>query len=351
MPLQIVRDDITNMKVDAIVAAGSAHPGTPAPTGGVNGRIHQRAGFRLLEALRRRGGIHTAGVTLTEAFDLPCRYVIHTAGPQWRGGSYGEEMLLRACYREALILAVKEKLESIAFPLISTGKYGYPKEEALRVATDEIRLFLEDHDLMVWLVVYDREAFRLSGELFEGVEQFIDQHYVDEHYVSRSRSEIDWAARYEVEMARCQPITRAAPAPARRESASAPGEMPEGLVRRLSQLDEGFGELLLRLIDQRGMKDSECYRRANVDRKVFSKIRNTPGYTPKKTTVVAFCAALELSLEDTRKVLARAGYGMSHASKFDVIIEYFFTRQVYDVHAINRVLWHYDQPLLGSCEK
>lgn len=346
MPLQIVRDDITNMKVDAIVAAGSAHPGMPAPTGGVNGRIHQRAGFRLLEALRRRGGIRTAKATLTEAYDLPCRYVIHTAGPQWRGGSYGEETLLRACYREALQLAEKEKFESIAFPLISTGKYGYPKEEALRVAADEIRLFLETSDIMVWLVVYDREAFRLSGELFEGVEQFIDQHYVDEHYVTRRSSEMEWAERYEVMQVRSRPVPSS-----RMEPPPAPGEIPEGLVKKLSQLDESFALLLQRLIDQRGMKDSECYRRANVDRKVFSKIRNTPGYTPKKQTVIAFCAALELSYEDTCRLLARAGYGMSRASKFDVIIKYFFERGVYDVHAINQVLWHYDQPLLGSCEK
>ena len=346
MPLQIVRDDITNMKVDAIVAAGSAHPGMPAPTGGVNGRIHQRAGFRLLEALRRRGGIRTAKATLTEAYDLPCRYVIHTAGPQWRGGSYGEETLLRACYREALQLAEKEKFESIAFPLISTGKYGYPKEEALRVAADEIRLFLETSDIMVWLVVYDREAFRLSGELFEGVEQFIDQHYVDEHYVARRSSEMEWAERHEVMQVRSRPVPAS-----RMELPPAPGEIPEGLVKKLSQLDESFALLLQRLIDQRGMKDSECYRRANVDRKVFSKIRNTPGYTPKKQTVVAFCAALELSYEDTCRLLARAGYGMSCASKFDVIIKYFFERGVYDVHAINQVLWHYDQPLLGSCEK
>jgi len=346
VPLQIVRDDITNMKVDAIVAAGSAHPGMPAPTGGVNGRIHQRAGFRLLEALRRRGGIRTAKATLTEAYDLPCRYVIHTAGPQWRGGSYGEELLLRACYREALQLAEKEKFESIAFPLISTGKYGYPKEEALRVAADEIRLFLENSDIMVWLVVYDREAFRLSGELFEGVEQFIDQHYVDLHYVSRSRTERDWADRCEVQLARSQPVRES-----RAEAAPVPGELPPGLVHKLTQLDESFALMLQRLIDRRGMKDSECYRRANVDRKVFSKIRNTPGYTPKKQTVVAFCAALELSMEETSHLLARAGYGMSHASKFDVIIEYFFKQGIYDVQTINQALWHYDQPLLGSCEK
>ena len=338
MPLHIIREDIVRMQVDAIVAAGSAMPGTPAPTGGVNGSIHRKAGRRLLEALRLRGGIHTAGVTLTPGYDLPCKYVIHTAGPVWRGGNDGEETLLRACYREALQLARKEGFESIAFPLISTGKYAYPKAEAMQVAVSEIRAFLLRHDMEVYLVVYDPETFRVSNALFAGVEQFIDQHYIDAHYVSRDVREDLWAQRM-------MPV----PAPVMKSARPAEvGGIPGSLERRLQQLDEGFAQMLLRLIDERGMKDSVCYRRANVDRKLFSKIRNTPGYSPKKPTAAAFCVALELNLQESRELLARAGYALSRSNMFDVIVEYFITKGVYDVDTINQVLFAYDQPLLGS---
>ena len=373
MPLHIIREDITRLPVDAIVAAGSAKPGTPMPTGGVNGSIHKKAGAHLLEALRRLGGIRTAGATLTEGYDLPCRYVIHTAGPVWRGGSYGEETLLRACYREALTLAARRGFESIAFPLISTGKYGYPKAEALQVAAGEIRAFLREHDLDVYLVVYDREAFTVSSGLFADVQAFIDQHYVDARYVPRNRREDDWA---ECGMANsappimedaccdaapgpeyCEPMDGAAElwdaAPALKAVPSAPlqaqpWETSRSLEERLRQLDEGFPDMLLRLIDERGMKDSDCYRKANVDRKLFNKIKNTPGYSPKKSTVAAFCIALELDMAASSELLARAGYAFSRSNIFDVIVEYFILKGDYDVDRINQVLFSYDQPRLGS---
>ncbi len=413
MPLHIIREDITRMAVDAIVAAGSARPGTHMPTGGVNGSIHKKAGERLLAALRRLGGIKTGAATLTQAYDLPCKYVIHTAGPKWQGGGYGEEVLLRACYREALQLADRKGFTSIAFPLISTGKYGYPKAEAMQAATAEIRQFLNDHDLDVYLVVYDREAFRVSSELFTGVRQFIDQHYVDQRYVPRNAREDDWAQRMAPaapapffpeadswSMGECggeadsfasaapmdaggfdfredEPFFGEAPeaapsapapppepaptaakpslfrpaapkAPAPKEAAPMSAAVPPGLAQRLHQLDEGFAGTLLHLIDQKGMKDSACYRKANVDRKLFNKIKNTPGYTPKKSTVMAFCVALELDLHACRELLARAGYAMSHASMFDVIVEYFIVKGVYDVDIINQTLFAYDQDLLGS---
>lgn len=363
MPLHIVREDITRMAVDAIVAAGSAKPGTPMPTGGVNGSIHKKAGTRLLEALRRLGGIKTAGVTLTDAYDLPCRYVIHTAGPVWRGGRFGEEALLRGCYREALQLAAREGFESIAFPLISTGKYGYPKAGAIQAATAEIRTFLENHDMTVYLVVYDREAFRLSGEIFDRVDQFIDQHYVDLHHVARNRREEDWACACKSAPApmmldsRCvaalepeseQELVQETKPKSAKPVHGKENDLPPELLRRLAQLDESFSEMLIRLIDEKGMKDSVCYRKANVDRKLFSKIRSNPAYAPKKSTAAAFCIALELDMDGARTLLAKAGYSLSRASVFDVVLEYFITRREYDVLTINQVLWQYDQPLLGS---
>ena len=365
MPLHIIREDITRMKVDAIVAAGSAKPGTPTPTGGVNGSIHKKAGARLVEALRRLGGIRTGGATLTQAYDLPCKYVIHTAGPVWKGGSYGEETLLRACYREALVLAVRQRFSSIAFPLISTGKYGYPKAEAMQAATSEIRAFLQEHELDVYLVVYDREAFAVSSDLFAGVQAFIDQHYVDAHYVARNTREETWAeymapswnrnldtedsdmqADY---FASSAADAWAAPAPAPRKAApKAASPFASALEDRLKKLDEGFPQMLMRLIDEKGMKDSVCYRKANVDRKLFNKIKNTPGYTPKKSTVMAFCVALELDMRSCRELLSRAGYALSRSSIFDVIVEYYIGKGIYDVDVINQALFAYDQPLLGS---
>ncbi len=386
MPLHIIREDITRMKVDVIVAAGSAKPGTPTPTGGVNGSIHRKAGARLVEALRRLGGIRTGGATLTQAYDLPCKYVIHTAGPMWRGGSYGEETLLRACYREALQLAVRQRLSSIAFPLISTGKYGYPKAEAMQAATSEIRTFLQTHELDVYLVVYDREAFAVSSDLFAGVQAFIDQHYVDEHYVARNTREEVWAEfmtapwdrtqdegtqdiqdqaifpgapaedawaapstapRKEASFARREKARKMArPAPMAKERSPKPFAL--SLEERLKKLDEGFSQTLLRLIDEKGMKDSACYRKANVDRKLFNKIKNAPGYTPKKSTVIAFCVALELDMPDCRELLSRAGYALSRSNIFDVIVEYYIGKGIYDVDVINQALFAYDQPLLGS---
>lgn len=438
MPLHIIREDITRMEVDAIVAAGSARPGTPLPTGGVNGSIHRKAGMRLLQALRRLGGIRTAAVTLTKGYDLPCKYVIHTAGPKWKGGSYGEEKLLRSCYEEALKLAKRKGFASIAFPLISSGKYGYPKAEALQVAVSTIRSFLKRHDMEVFLVVYDREAFVLSDELYSGVAQYISQHYVDEHYVPRQSRESNWASQtlppmldaadfygededFFEEIANClgdefavqtsdqglddflqvapsresgfeddwslpemtapaedsadadddweigfddylcessadgggvftAPAKAAPMAPARpMEAMAAPKyAAPLSLEEQLKQLDAGFAETLLHLIDQSGMTDAECYTLANVDRKLFNKIKNNPGYKPKKPTVVAFCAALRLNLEESRELLARAGYAMSRSNMFDVIVEFCFVNGMYDVDVINQVLFQYDQPQLGS---
>ncbi len=405
MPLHIIREDITRLAVDAIVAAGSAAPGTPQPTGGVNGSIHKKAGSKLLAAIRALGGVKTGGAALTEAYDLPCKYVIHTAGPIWRGGGYGEEILLRNCYREALYLAKRKGLASIAFPLISSGKYGYPKDEALRVATGEIRAFLADNDMDVALVVYDKEAFRVSGELFRRVEAFIDQDYVDRHYMLRSRREEIWAepeiygdagmadscsgGEYADAMPQpcavpmsdegdapewdgllmetaprreapppmpCAPYCAASPAPApkaKHKAAHKVGKapdpsLPQGLAQRLNQLDEGFSQTLLRLIDEKGLKDSVCYRRANVDRKLFNKIKNTANYTPKKSTVAAFCIALRLNLSDSETLLARAGYALNQSSVFDVILTYYIGKGLYDIDEINQALCYYDQPLLGS---
>lgn len=387
MPLHIIREDITRMAVDAIVAAGSDSPGTPRPTGGVNGSIHRRAGKGLLQALRQRGGIIPGRATLTRAFELPCRYVIHTAGPRWNGGMQGEAQRLEACYHNALQLAAEKGFASIAFPLISSGKYGYPKAEALQVAVRTIRSFLEMVEMEVYLVVYDRESYLAGSGMFRDVQTFVDQHYVDEHYSRRNVSEALWArneldaesqraeqeASDELQQARdrqlsikassrpasvgkppAEALDAAFPASSVSSAPSAPsadGDLPPELLRRLRQLDEGFREMLLRLIAERGMTDAECYHRANLDRKLFNKILNIAHYRPKKPTVAALCVALRLDWAQSCELLSRAGYSMSRASRFDVIVEYFITHGEYDLDRINFVLFDYDQPLLGSSER
>ncbi|MBQ2954002.1 MAG: macro domain-containing protein [Clostridia bacterium] len=364
MPLYVVRDDIARMAVDAIVSAGSGDPAA-LPTGGVEASIHAGAGEGLLQALRARGGVREGGAILTPGFGLPCRYVIHTAGPVWHGGDSGEEERLRGCYSAVLRLAAAHELQTLALPLISAGAHGYPREEALRVARETIAEFLSGQDMTVYLVVFDRASYLLSTGLFRDVQAYVDQHYVDRHPYARRATKDNMPLPPSA-------VRPAAPAKDKRMAApadecfsvlsectplpcaSAPegnGGLPEELVQRLRRLDEGFSRSLLRLIDERGMTDPECYRRANLDRKLFSKIRSNPAYTPKKPTAVALCIALELDLHQTKELLSRAGYGMSHASMFDVIVEYFIVHGMYDVHAINQALWHFDQPLLGSLDR
>ena len=348
MPFVILRNDITRMAVDAIVNTANPRPIIGA---GTDAMIHEAAGPELLKARQIIGSIEPGHAAITPAFGLQAKYVIHTVGPVWRGGNQGEEALLRRCYTESLTLAAKKQLETIAFPLISTGQHGYPKEKALPVATGAIRAFLEDHpDMTVYLVVFDRDAFALSSQLFERVEQFVDEAYVDVRMndprwmLSRRAMENRPAPMADVEQ--CAPSLPRAPHP----QAPRPVEQvdaPPGLEQMLARMDEGFSQTLLRLIDERGMKDADCYKRANIDRKHFSKIRSNPAYQPKKTTAVALAIALRLSLEETRLFIGRAGHALSRASVFDVIVEFFISNGLYDIDQINQVLWAYDMPTLG----
>ena len=313
MPLQIVRNDITKVRCDAIVnAANSSLLGG----GGVDGAIHRAAGHELLEECRTLGGCRTGQAKITGAYRLPGRYVIHTVGPIWRGGCCGEKELLISCYRESLKLAEAYNCESVAFPLISSGIYGYPKEEALQVAVDTISDFLLDHDMHVLIVVFDRAGFQISKQLVKNIGEYIDEHYVEMHSDEPDR-------RIQMSMVR---------------------EELDDIIRRM---DESFSQMLLRKIDERGMTDAQCYKKANIDRKLFSKIRSDIHYKPKKTTVLAFAIALELDLEETKDMLMKAGFALSHSSEFDIIIEYFIRKGNYNIYEINEALFVFDQSLLG----
>lgn len=353
MPLTIVRNDITKMAVDAIVnAANSSLLGG----GGVDGAIHKAAGPGLLKECRTLGGCRTGEAKLTGGYDLPCRYVIHTVGPVWQGGSQNEPALLASCYRESMRLAAEKDCRSIAFPLISSGIYGYPKAEALRIAVDTIGACLREteDEPEVFLVVFGRESFRISESLYSDIQSFIDDRYAEAHHDDRRRPA------YNMPMA-----AAAEPAPQQKQKSGlgclfgrktaddalmedACYEVPSSLGRALEAMDESFSQMLLRMIDERGMTDAQCYKKANIDRKLFSKIRSDVHYRPKKVTVIAFALALELSLDETKDMLMKAGYALSHSSRFDIIVEYFISHGRYDVYEINEALFAFDQPLIGA---
>ncbi len=338
MPLEIVRNDITKMAVDAIVNAAKE---SLLGGGGVDGCIHRAAGSELLAECRTLGGCKTGDAKVTKAYHLPCKYVIHTVGPVWQDGKHGEREKLVSCYRTSLALAKERGCETVAFPLISSGIFGYPKDQALRVAVDTIGEFLMENDMTVYIVIFDRAAYQISGKLFSDIAEYIDDHYVDQYTDSRrerlyrlKRLEMEESLACEKSAAPCVPM--------------AAGAVGGSLDDLLNDLDAGFSETLLKLIDRTGKKDSEIYKKANVDRKLFSKIRNNPNYKPSKATAIAFAIALELNLDETKDFIARAGFALSHSNKFDVIIEYFIKQKKYDIFEINEALFAFDQSLLGA---
>ena len=334
MPLQIVRNDITKMKVDAIVnAANSSLLGG----GGVDGCIHRAAGPELLAKCKTLGGCETGSSKITKGYRLPCKYVIHTVGPRWRDGKHGEREKLVSCYRTSLALAKEHGCETVAFPLISSGIYGYPKDQALKVAIDTISDFLLGNDMTVYIVIFDRTAYQIGEKLFSDIAAYIDDNYVDEHTDSRSER------LRRMQMLSDEPVESSFSAPPPSMAAST-----KTLDDALAQIDESFSEMLLRKIDEKGMTDAQCYKKANIDRKLFSKIRSDRLYKPSKPTVLAFAIALELSLDETKDMLVKAGFALSHSNKFDIIIEYFIEHGNYNVFEINEALFAFDQSLLGA---
>lgn len=333
MPFSLVRNDIVNMRVDAIVNAANSSlaPQTPPP-----GAIFAAAGRTALEkACRAIGHCDVGSAVITPGFDLPARYVIHAVGPIWQGGSRGEADLLHSCYTRALHLARENGCESIAFPLISSGIFGYPKPQALRVAINAIEEFLLKYEMQVYLVIFDRAALLISERLYENIQRYIDDRYVELRAFPRQAAEALPHARQRAEQA---DLPLAAPC-------ATPGK--RSLDDLLGHLDESFSRMLLRLIDEKGMTDVEVYKRANLDRKLFSKIRKE-GYNPSKQTALALAIALRLNLDETKDLLGRAGYALSHSNKFDIIIEYFIEEGVYDIFEINEALFAFEQRLLGA---
>ena len=337
MPFTIVRQDMTKMKVDAIVNAANTDL---LAGGGVCGAIFRAAGHdKLQAACDKLAPIKTGEAVITPGFALPAKYVIHAAGPVYHDGKRGEEQQLRDAYANSLKRALENKCGSMAFPLISSGIYGYPKADALRVATSSIQDFIVEHDIDVTLVIFDRMAFAISEKLLGKVESYIDEHYAEEHDKRRSPRDL-------LDVERKTPQSEASFEGAMFASSIACA--PQDIDNVVDNLDEPFSATLLRLIDRTGKTDAEVYKAANIDRRLFSKIRSNKHYAPSKPTVLALAVALRLDLEKTGDLLERAGFALSHSRKFDVIVEYFIVRGKYDIFEINEVLFKYDQTLLGG---
>lgn len=372
MPLQMIRDDITTMNVDAIVNAANQRL---QEDGGVGTAIYRAAGPRLNDSCHWLHNCPVGSAKITKGYGLPCQYTIHAVGPVWQGGDHGEREQLASCYKAALELAYERGCKSVAFPVISAGFHGYPIEEALQVAVDAIGAFLLEHEMEVYIVMFQREYDESGREIDAELDAYIDDNYValgtDDsaeqlHMETLERqfeqiSALPWDAREAQDQE--MPLDEAGYRPA----VPTRGEKTQGVRREeeqyqiplhprsvaaleaaMREMDESFAEMLLRKIDENGMKDSDCYKKANVSRQLFSKIRSDRDYKPKKPTAVAFIMALELPIEEANVMLAKAGYAFSRSDKFDIIVQFLIQRKLYNVNNANLILFKYHQALLGS---
>ena len=383
MAFRIIRNDITKVSADAIV--NTANP-RPRYVSGTDYAVYMAAGAdELLKERQKIGNIETGQAAVTPAFALSAKYIIHTVGPEWVDGEHGEREAVKSCYENSLCLAKDLGCESIAFPLIATGVYGFPKADALQIAVTVFSEFLTDTDMEIILVVFDEDSFVLSGKIFSGVDAFIDENYVSEkmdseytlgasaaafsvgsipigesrrgrrifkgEFRSSGRKDSERAESIKADIAddeECDEECDAAPIMETPMAMASTDRAGRSLNDLLDNVSETWQESLLRLIDEKGYTDTEVYKRANVDRKLFSKIRSNSQYQPKKITAVAFALALKLSLDETKDLLGRAGYALSPSSRFDLIIEYFIEQGIYDTYTINLALFEHKQPLLGA---
>lgn len=358
MPFEIVRNDITNMEVDAIVNAANPRPIIGY---GVDSGVHKKAGDQLLVARKKIGDIAFGEAAITPAFNLSAKYVIHAVSPIWQEGKKNEAQLLENCYVNSLQLALENKCESIAFPLLSAGNHGFPKDLALQTAINVFSKFLMKHEMQIYLVVFGKQSFALSEKLFHSVQSYIDETYIqekslEEYGVTNKRDvrELELLQLREAMSRRRKAeleyniLADEACEESEEYKALAPTTAPRRLEDLMKEIDETFSEALIRLIDQKGLKDPDVYKKANIDRKFFNKIKNNKNYKPSKATCVAFAIALELNLDETRDLIGKAGYALTHSSKFDIIIEYFILEGNYNTFEINEVLFTFEQPLIGG---
>ena len=362
MPFEIIRQDITDMKTDAIV--NPTNNKLQPSSSGVCGSIFKKAGFQKLQnACQKIGSIKIGDAVITKGYNLGCKYIIHTVGPVWRDGKNNESTLLYNTYINCLKLAKYKKCKSIAFPLISSGNFGYPKDKALKIATKAIKDFLSENDMLIYLVVFDKKSFKISKNLFDSIKQYIDDNYVDAHKDKRYKQNIDILDDVDsstVLYSMTKPKSKSkksklfskksSPIEINEEASPLPFELDdeESLLYALSNTEDTFSESLLKLIDESGLTDAQVYKKANIDRRLFSKIRKNKDYTPSKSTVLSLAIALELDINKTKDLLRKAGFALSHSNKFDIIIEYFISNNTYDIYTINEVLFAFDQNTLRT---
>ena len=340
MPLEISRNDITNIKVDAIV---NPTDNFLSGSGGTDSLIHQMAGKDLDDYCKTITYLETGKSLLTDSYDCKnCRYIIHTCGPIYQGGNNNEKEILRSCYKSSLEIARDNNIESIAFPLISSGTFMFPKGEALKIATDTITEFLLENEMMVYLLVYDKKAFDTANKLYSNIKEYIDDNYIEKTYKKPKKS---GSIINEIKGKIANKLESYFDNDEECESFYFESILEDSSKR--FEPDESFSECLIRMIDEKGMLDPDVYKRANIDRKHFNHIKNTKLYRPKKETAVALAIGLKLDIDETNTLLERAGFVLSNSSKFDLIIKYCIENNIYNIYQINEILFEEDQKTLG----
>lgn len=376
MPFQIVRNDITKMHIDAIVNTANPMPGYGA---GIDSAVYEAAGKEKLLAKRHKiGAIDRGTSVITEGYNLPAKFIIHTVGTAWQGGKAGEEDIIRNCYRSVFDVAVNNDIASLAIPLLASGSYGFPKGIALRIALSEIEAFMSESDMDVYLVVFDEKSVSLSSELYGDIDEYINDNYVEEknqeeYRDSYGRNErvrlgtefvaggLASAASYVPRLFKANKAEKK-----KRKEAELYEERVEdfssidmclsdpqfdeerSLEDVVKNLDKTFMELVFSFADAKGLTDVEVQKKANLDRKAFSKLKCGTTKNPSKATALALAVALELDLDDTKDLLSRAGLALSPCSKQDVIVQYFINKEVYDIYEINVALFEHGEQLLGT---
>lgn len=381
MPFQIVRNDITKMHVDAIVNTANPMPGYGA---GIDSAVYEAAGKDKLLAKRHEiGAIDRGTSVITDGYNLPAKYIIHTVGTAWQGGKEGEEDIIRSCYRSVFKVATENDISSLAIPLLASGSYGFPKGIALRIALSEIEVFMSGNDMDVYLVVFDEKSVSLSSELYGDIDEYISDNYVEE------KNQEEYPDSYgRTERERCGTefftggfASTIGSVPGflkanqtkknkRKDSVhmteSLETEFEEDLLSSdmclsapqldeersledvVKNLDKTFMELVFSFADAKELTDVEVQKKANLDRKAFSKLKCGTTKNPSKSTALALAVALELDLDDTKDLLSRAGLALSPCSKQDVIVQYFIEKEAYDIYEINVALFEHGEQLLGT---
>ena len=364
MPLLFKRGDVLSIECDAIVVPTNNSMSVRTDDNGVFSKVCSLANRELEKELAKSGGCEMGKAKIFDSFGLDCKHLIFTAGPRWKGGDYNETEFLRSCYKESFALALSSKCESVAFPIISSGNYGMSKDTAIRIAISTIKKLVAENDLTVYLTFYDDEAYLVGEKVIpKALERIIEGDLYDEvEYfgapVCASIERKKDAKRERQKIANsCVLSAPFVPSPRDKSKYSkagfiaydiAPPFLEEDIEQKLKERDESFSDMIVRKLNEKDMKNSECYKRANVTKQLFSKIISNAQYKTTKPTALAFAVALKLDINETEELLRKAGYALSSSYDFDVIVEYFIRRKQYDIFIINEVLFKYDQPLLGS---